>query len=139
MCIYTSVFKNSLLVSSFVFYFFVSFFVTLFLSSSLCFCFFLIFGFFLFFVFLYFFDSLCYFLFVSLFNVSLFLPLTQSYHAGYEVRIVGGAVRDVMQDKPPKDIDMATNATPDQMIDLCKEAGVKHILTGEKRATVNLT
>ena len=39
-------------------------------------------------------------------------------------------MRDVLQDKPPKDIDIATNATPEQMVELCKEAEVKHILTG---------
>lgn len=31
--------------------------------------------------------------------------------AGHEVRIVGGAVRDLVLGKEPKDIDMATDAT----------------------------
>lgn len=50
--------------------------------------------------------------------------------AGYTVRVVGGAVRDVLQDKPPKDIDMTTNATPDQIVAICVDNGIKHILTG---------
>ena len=34
---------------------------------------------------------------------------------GYELRIAGGAVRDLLMDKAPTDIDFATTATPDQM------------------------
>jgi hypothetical protein len=33
----------------------------------------------------------------------------------YELRIVGGAVRDLALDKTPKDIDLATDATPEEM------------------------
>ena len=40
-------------------------------------------------------------------------------------------MRDVLQDKAPKDIDMATNATPDQIVQVCTAAGIKHILTGK--------
>lgn len=35
--------------------------------------------------------------------------------AGYDVYLVGGAVRDIILDKEPKDWDFATNATPDQI------------------------
>jgi len=35
---------------------------------------------------------------------------------GFDVRIVGGAVRDILIDKEPRDIDMATDATPDEII-----------------------
>merc|ERR1712241_1512147 len=34
---------------------------------------------------------------------------------GYELRIAGGAVRDLLMDKTPSDVDFATTATPDQM------------------------
>lgn len=34
----------------------------------------------------------------------------------FEVRIVGGAVRDILLGQPPRDIDLATNALPDQII-----------------------
>ena len=39
-------------------------------------------------------------------------------------------MRDVLQDKYPKDIDMATNATPTEIVDICTSEGIKHILTG---------
>ena len=51
--------------------------------------------------------------------------------AGYEIRIVGGAVRDIALGKEPKDIDFASDATPDEMIDMLDKAGVKHIPTGQ--------
>ena len=34
---------------------------------------------------------------------------------GFEIRVVGGAVRDVALGKSPKDIDLATDATPQEM------------------------
>lgn len=34
---------------------------------------------------------------------------------GFEVRIVGGAVRDWLMNRPPKDLDLATTATPDDI------------------------
>lgn len=37
------------------------------------------------------------------------------YNAGYEVYLVGGAVRDILLGDTPKDWDFATNATPDQI------------------------
>jgi tRNA nucleotidyltransferase (CCA-adding enzyme) len=41
--------------------------------------------------------------------------------ANFELRIVGGAVRDLVLGKKPKDIDLATNATPTQMVKLGEE------------------
>jgi tRNA nucleotidyltransferase/poly(A) polymerase len=35
--------------------------------------------------------------------------------AGYEAYIVGGAVRDLLLGLRPKDFDVATNATPEQV------------------------
>ncbi|SBT81905.1 Poly(A) polymerase I [secondary endosymbiont of Trabutina mannipara] len=35
--------------------------------------------------------------------------------AGYEAYLVGGSVRDILLDKKPKDFDITTNATPEQM------------------------
>jgi len=34
---------------------------------------------------------------------------------GYELRIAGGAVRDLLGGKQPSDVDFATTATPTQM------------------------
>ena len=41
--------------------------------------------------------------------------LRQLHEAGYEAYIVGGAVRDILLDIEPKDYDIATNATPEQV------------------------
>lgn len=35
--------------------------------------------------------------------------------AGFEAYLIGGAVRDLLLHKTPKDVDLATNATPDQV------------------------
>lgn len=37
------------------------------------------------------------------------------HHAGYEAYVVGGAVRDLLLGIEPKDFDVATNATPEQV------------------------
>ncbi|KAB7507703.1 hypothetical protein Anas_03375 [Armadillidium nasatum] len=36
----------------------------------------------------------------------------------YEIRVVGGAVRDLLMDKNPTDLDIATTATPTEMMDI---------------------
>src|SRR3990172_462801 len=41
---------------------------------------------------------------------------------GYEAYLVGGAVRDIMLDKQPKDFDLATNALPEQIEKLFAKA-----------------
>jgi poly(A) polymerase len=43
-------------------------------------------------------------------------------HAGYEAYIVGGAVRDLLLGLRPKDFDVATNATPEQVKALFRRA-----------------
>jgi len=55
---------------------------------------------------------------------------------GHEIRIVGGAVRDLALDKTPKDIDLATDATPDEMQKMFDSAGVRHIPTGIEHGTI---
>src|SRR5690606_38258258 len=42
--------------------------------------------------------------------------------AGYEAYIVGGAVRDLLLGMRPKDFDVATNATPEQVKALFRRA-----------------
>lgn len=46
----------------------------------------------------------------------------------FNLYIVGGAVRDSLLGLIPKDYDLVTNATPDEIIDMCNENGFK---TGE--------
>ena len=43
-------------------------------------------------------------------------------NAGFEAYIVGGAVRDLMVGLKPKDFDVATNATPEQVKGLFRRA-----------------
>lgn len=49
--------------------------------------------------------------------------------AGREVRIVGGAVRDALAGRPCKDTDLATDATPREMLLLGDRAGIRTIPT----------
>ena len=55
---------------------------------------------------------------------------------GHEIRIVGGAVRDLALNKTPKDIDLATDATPGEMQQMFDSAGVRHIPTGIEHGTI---
>jgi len=58
--------------------------------------------------------------------------------AGHEVRIVGGAVRDLVLGKDPKDIDMATDATPDEMMKIFDQAGIRYEPTGLQHGTLTV-
>ncbi|XP_017785229.1 PREDICTED: CCA tRNA nucleotidyltransferase 1, mitochondrial isoform X2 [Nicrophorus vespilloides] len=56
---------------------------------------------------------------------------------GYEIRIAGGAVRDLLLGKQPKDLDFATTATPDQMKTMFTEENIRMInMNGEKHGTI---
>ena len=54
----------------------------------------------------------------------------------FEIRIVGGAVRDIALGKSPKDIDLATDATPDEMITMLDKANIRHKPTGLEHGTI---
>jgi len=54
----------------------------------------------------------------------------------HELRIVGGAVRDLALGKIPKDIDLATDATPDEMIAMLDKASIRHKPTGLEHGTI---
>lgn len=54
----------------------------------------------------------------------------------YELYMVGGAVRDILMSKTPHDYDFATNATPDQMLEIAEESNIEVIPTGIKYGTV---
>lgn len=56
--------------------------------------------------------------------------------AGKQVRIVGGAVRDLVRGKQPDDIDMATDATPEESIEILKAAGIRYEPTGLQHGTI---
>jgi tRNA nucleotidyltransferase (CCA-adding enzyme) len=56
---------------------------------------------------------------------------------GYEIRIAGGAVRDLLQGLRPKDLDFATTATPEQMKEMFVAENVRMInMNGEKHGTI---
>ena len=55
---------------------------------------------------------------------------------GRDIRIVGGAVRDLVLGKEPKDVDLATDATPEESIKYLEQAGVRVVPTGLQHGTV---
>lgn len=55
-----------------------------------------------------------------------------------EARIVGGYVRDFLSGRIPKEIDMATNLTPDVIMKICEINGLKTIPTGLSHGTVTV-
>uniref|UniRef100_A0A915JU58 Poly A polymerase head domain-containing protein n=1 Tax=Romanomermis culicivorax TaxID=13658 RepID=A0A915JU58_ROMCU len=56
---------------------------------------------------------------------------------GFELRIAGGAVRDILLGQVPHDIDFATTATPTQMINLFNKEGIRMLnKRGEKHGTI---
>lgn len=75
--------------------------------------------------------------FLSVFTPELksLIGLFEKYN--YELRIAGGAVRDILMNKHPKDIDFATNATPDQMKEMFEKEEIRMLnVKGEKHGTV---
>jgi poly(A) polymerase len=58
--------------------------------------------------------------------------------AGFEARVVGGAVRNTLIGQPVSDIDIATTATPEQTIKAVEAAGLKAIPTGLQHGTITV-
>lgn len=58
--------------------------------------------------------------------------------AGYECYFVGGCVRNALLQKPVNDIDISTNARPERVIELAKNADLKPIPTGIKHGTITV-
>ncbi|KAE8297932.1 CCA tRNA nucleotidyltransferase 1, mitochondrial [Larimichthys crocea] len=55
----------------------------------------------------------------------------------HELRIAGGAVRDLLSGKRPEDVDFATTATPEDMKRMFQSAGIRMINNkGEKHGTI---
>jgi poly(A) polymerase len=57
---------------------------------------------------------------------------------GEEARVVGGAVRNALIDRPVHEIDVATTAVPDEVIRRVKAAGFKAVPTGIEHGTVTV-
>ncbi len=56
----------------------------------------------------------------------------------YEAYVVGGAVRDALLGKEPKDYDIVTSAKPDKVIDIFEKLNYQVIPTGLKHGTVTV-
>ena len=57
---------------------------------------------------------------------------------GFDFRLVGGVVRDLLLGNSPKDIDIATDCTPDEMIKLFEAEGIHYIPTGLQHGTITV-
>ncbi len=57
---------------------------------------------------------------------------------GYELYLVGGAVRDALLGKTPKDFDLATDAVPDKVEEIMQNAGFKTLPTGKAHGVINV-
>ena len=58
--------------------------------------------------------------------------------AGHQLWLVGGCVRDALIGIEPKDIDLATDATPDEQIAIYEANGVRFEPTGLKHGTITV-
>lgn len=56
--------------------------------------------------------------------------------AGFRVRFVGGCVRDTLLGRPVADIDIATDALPERVVETLEAAGLRAIPTGIEHGTV---
>lgn len=57
---------------------------------------------------------------------------------GFDLRLVGGVVRDTIAGLPPKDIDLCTDATPAEQIEIYKKHNHRFIETGLQHGTVTV-
>lgn len=57
---------------------------------------------------------------------------------GFDIRIVGGAVRDVINNVIPKDVDLCTDAFPEEAMQIYKENGIRFEPTGLEHGTITV-
>lgn len=57
---------------------------------------------------------------------------------GFDLRLVGGCVRDHLLNITPKDVDLCTDATPDEQIVIYDALGLRHIPTGIIHGTITV-
>lgn len=57
---------------------------------------------------------------------------------GFKLYVVGGAVRDALLGKTPKDYDLATDALPDMVEAMMAKAGLKTLPTGKAFGVINV-
>lgn len=76
--------------------------------------------------------------FKSILTPELFMLAAPFEQRGYDLRIVGGAVRDILLGIEPKDVDLGTNATPSEMIEMFKKNDLRYIETGLQHGTLTV-
>lgn len=74
--------------------------------------------------------------FDGLLNKDLKIIIEAIENAGFEVRIVGGAVRDLLLGLTPRDIDLITNGSPDEVIYILADLDIEVDVWGIKHGTV---
>lgn len=57
---------------------------------------------------------------------------------GYKLYVVGGAVRDALLGKNPKDYDLATDAVPDKVEEMMAKANLRTLPTGKAFGVINV-
>ncbi|VUZ40941.1 unnamed protein product [Hymenolepis diminuta] len=77
---------------------------------------------------------------VNAFREPEFIFINKLFHKyGFEIRVAGGAVRDILMKKEPKDVDMATTATPSQMVTMFSNEEIRMLnRNGEAHGTVTV-
>lgn len=58
--------------------------------------------------------------------------------AGFDLRLVGGVVRDMVHGTIPKDIDLCTDANPDEQLEIYKQADIRFEPTGIDHGTITV-
>jgi tRNA nucleotidyltransferase (CCA-adding enzyme) len=57
---------------------------------------------------------------------------------GFDIRLVGGAVRDIVAGKDPKDLDFCTDADPTEQLEIYTANGYKYVETGLQHGTITV-
>lgn len=57
---------------------------------------------------------------------------------GFDIRFVGGCVRDLLGGHNPKDIDLCTDADPNEQIKIYKKNNIRYIETGKDHGTITV-
>ncbi len=57
---------------------------------------------------------------------------------GYDFRLVGGVVRDLLLDRLPNDVDISTDCVPEEMVKIFEAEKIRYIPTGLQHGTVTV-
>lgn len=57
---------------------------------------------------------------------------------GFDIRFVGGCVRDLLYGSVPKDVDLCTDANPDEQISLYRDNEIRFVETGKDHGTITV-